>query len=188
MIETCTNDETTASVELTDKIERSFFVKMFICLLMAEEDDHLAITDQEEQAVRIAQKYQCQDLLIRIELAIYRRVSSDLDYASCAMCVSATLGAWALCGQIIGSLDEYADKRSGSFSYLQSIVDPKTWCLRDMELNNRYGTLFVWGLTRSGIEAYHPDTGMNYKHMGRIFTHIMAEGKYVTSPPSMSRS
>jgi len=187
MIETCTNDETTAFIELTDEIETSFFVKMFIGLLVVEQEDHLAVTDQEEYPIRIAQKYQCRDLLIRIELAIYRRVSSDLDYASCAMCVSATLGAWALCGQIIGSLDEYVD-RSGPFIYLQSTVDPKAWCPRSVEQNNRYGPLFVWGLLRSGMEAYHPDTGMNYKHMGRIFTHIMAEGKYVTSPPSMSRS
>jgi hypothetical protein len=182
MIETCTNDETTASVELTDEIERSFFVKMFIGLLTFE-DDHLAITDQEEDAVRIAQKYECRDLLIRIEPAIYRRVSSDVDYGTCVMWVSATLGAWALCGQIISSLDDYDDRGCIAASHVHTIIDPKTWCPRSVEQNNRYGPLFVWGLIRSGMEAYHPDTGMNYKQMGRILTHIMAEGKYVTSPP-----
>jgi hypothetical protein len=174
MIDTCS--ETTATLQLTDDRENSDAVEELLEYMITE-SNFANITDQELCIVELAKKYECSDMLVKIELAIYREVLSRHQYGKYVFCLAATLEAWPLCGHIISDFDDW-NKTRRSLPLLSGSADPKTWSPSDTEKNAAaYGPLFVWGMTRAAMEAYHPDTGMDYRRMGRIFSAIMREAK-----------
>jgi hypothetical protein len=176
MVDTCSGTELTATLELTDEAEESYAVEGLLeCMTI--ERDFGNITDQEHHIVELAKKYECSEILMKIELAIYREVLSRHQYGDYVFGIAATLEAWRLCGYIISDLEDW-NKNRRLLPLLYGAVDPKTWSPFDTEQNAAaYGSLFVWGMYRSAIEAYHPDTGMDYRRMGRIFSVIMREAK-----------
>ena len=176
MIDTCSGISSTATLNLTDDRENSIAVEEFL-EYMTGKGDCADITDQELYIVELAKKYECSEMLMKIELAIYREVLAQPQYDKYLFRVAATLEAWPLCGHIISDTGDW-DKANSSIHSLSGSVDPRTWSPSDTDENTvAYGPLFVWGMTRSATEAYHPDTGMDYRRMGRIFSAIMREAK-----------
>lgn len=172
MIETCANTDTTAILQLSDEPEVSYAVEALL-EYMTTEGDFKNITDQEEHVVKLAKKYECLDILTRIDLAMHREIASRPESGYYFAGYAAILEAWPAYGQIISSLDA-GDKGN---SHLQSEVDPRKWSPCCLQRNLAYGTMFIWGINRAAIEANHPDTGLDYKRMGKIFTKIMEKAK-----------
>jgi len=176
MIDTCSGTDSTATLELSDVTEEWHSMQGLL-EYMTSQSDYRDISDQELNIVELAKKYECSEILVKIELALYCKVLSRYQYGDHVFGLAATLEAWPLCGHIISDSGDW-NSRGISFSYMRDVVDPTRWSVADIEHNTAsYGALYVWGMNRSAMEAYHPDTGMAYRRMGRIFSAIMREAK-----------
>lgn len=178
MVDTHSGTDSTATLELTDEMEESNAVDILLEYMTIKRDSG-NITDQDQHVVELAKKYECSEILMKIELAIYREVLSGHQYGSYVFGIAATLEAWPLCGHIISDVEDWTERRrSMGFITLWGHIDPRTWSSSDTEKNAaEFGPLFVWGMNRSAMEAYHPDTGMDYRRMGQVFSAIMREAK-----------
>lgn len=176
MIDTCSGTDSTATLELSDETEDWHSVQGLLeC--MTSKSDYRDISDHELNIVELAKRYECSEILVKIELALYRKVLSRYQSGDHVFGLAAALEAWPLCGHIISDTGDW-NLKGISRSYMRGVVDPTRWSVADIEHNTAlYGALYVWGMNRSAMESYHPDTGMDYRRMGRIFSVIMREAK-----------
>ena len=106
MIDTCSGTDVTATLKLTDDREDSNAMEELLDYMITE-SDFADITDHEIFIIELAKKYECSEMLMKIELAIYREVLAEPQYGSHLFGIAATLAAWPLCGQIISNSGDY---------------------------------------------------------------------------------
>jgi hypothetical protein len=177
MIETCSTSNTIPTLQLTDEMEDHHMVGELIEWMMDGSDEHrgMTLTQQYEDMIWLAKKYECSKVLAWVELAMYRAVILNRQDREYYVDIVAALGAWPLIGQIIADLE--LDTSKPHWLNLKTMFDPRTWSPEDLKLYSRFGHIYVWGITQSALEAHHPEKGIDWKRMGQIFTDIMPKAE-----------
>jgi hypothetical protein len=166
MIDTCSNSDDTLELELTDLDLEGGAARREFLKLVTDEDVVDPVTNS--CVVWLAKKYECSNLLHRIELGIYRFVYSTLQRRSYCIETAAALEAWTLCGCLISESHDHTSVTNWC---------PDTWTPSQLDHHLRYGSLFVWGLTQSSSSSRNADGVIDFKKMGKVFTEIMLAGR-----------
>lgn len=173
MVETCTNNETTARLELTDEpLERSEFMERLVDFMVGKYQD---VDDDQVEIVWLARKYECSEVSAGIELRTYRRLINQRH--NCNLYISdvvLALQAWPLLGQMISDMDDYNNEHNPDDCLFNWIIDPRKWSPARVQTYNRNSAHFVWAMTQAAFETYDFEKRKyNYKRMGRIFSELM---------------
>jgi len=168
MIDICSSHNDTLTLELTDPdLEHGRALDMFLDLVTGE-DVGYGIR-QTPKIVWLAKKYECSNLLARIELGVYRAVHSTWSYHDEFFEVAAALGAWALCGNLISAGNHDV--------ILRNSLCPSSWSPSIVDHHLRYGSLYLWGLIQSYSSACNLRGELDQKRMGNLFTELMLQGR-----------
>lgn len=168
MIDICSSHNDTLALELTDPdLEHGRALDVFLDLVIGEDVDYE--TRQPPKIVWLAKKYECSNLLYRIELGVYRSVHSTSNHHHEFFEVAAALEAWALCGHLISAGDDDV--------ILLNSLCPGSWTPSVVDHHLRHGSLYLWGLIQSYSSSCNSRGELDQKMMGNLFTELMLEGR-----------